>query len=135
MNAKIKIAAGAFAGLVAGTMLVGTAFAAPWVTAGPASGGYGMMRSFDTSGTVDRPSVAAMQDFMNRYRTPSGAIDVNRMHSDVISGKVTPPHMDGTTRSTGRSGSPSTNAGPGRGYGMMRGSVSSSGHGLMGGPY
>jgi len=92
MNTKIKIATGMFAGIIAGTMLVGTAVAAPRMMTTPGYGGYGMMRSFDPSGTS---VLAEMNSFMNQYRTADGSLDITRMHADVTSGKVTPPHMRG----------------------------------------
>lgn len=130
MNPTMKIAAGTVAGLIAGTMLMGAAFASPWRSSVSPSSGYNMMNSIDATGTFQHPSFAEMRTFMDSYRTPSGAIDMNRMHNDVVSGKVTPRHMKGTGRSTGISG---------RGYGMMGGTGSGagigSGTGMMGGTY
>jgi len=103
MNTKIKIAAGMFAGLIAGTTLVGTAVAAPRMMTTPAFSGYGMMRSLDTSGTFGTSVLAEMNAFMDQYRTANGSIDVNRMHADVVSGKVTPPFR-GMMGSLGASG-------------------------------
>lgn len=135
MNTKMKIAAGVLAGLVAGVMLVGTAVAAPRMMAGTAYSGYAMMRSFATSQASDRPSIAEMNRFMNRYRTSDGSIDYNRMHSDVTSGKVTPPYLDG---SAGAKSTSETRTGPGslrRGPAMMSGWTSNdrpAGYGMMG---
>jgi hypothetical protein len=191
MNTKIKIAAGMFAGLIAGTMLVGTAVAAPRMMTTPAFGGYGMMRSFDasgtfgtsvlaemnafmdqyrtangsidanrmhadvtsgkvtppfrgmmgslgTSGTFDAPTIAEMNAFMDQYRTANGSIDVNRMHADVVRGKVTPPHMNGTSGTGSASKSQGGRTSYRRGPAMMQGyapSSSSTGYGMMGSTY
>lgn len=111
MNAKTKLAAGVIAGLIAGAALMGAAIAVPASLNGAASRGFGMMGRA-AAGNVGRPTIAEMQSFMGSYRTPSGGIDMNRMHADVTSGKVTPPCLDesgATDRSTGR----------GSGYGMM----------------
>jgi hypothetical protein len=138
MNTKIKIAAGMFAGLIAGTMLVGTAFAAPRMMTTPAFSGYGMMRSFDTSGTFDAPVIAEMNALMNQYRTANGSIDVNRMHADVVSGKVTPPHMQGAPGTGSASKSQGGRTSYRRGPAMMQGyapSSSSTGYGMMGSTY
>jgi hypothetical protein len=191
MNTKIKIAAGMFAGLITGTMLVGTAVAAPRMMTTPAFTGYGMMRSFDTSGTFgtsvlaemnsfmdqyrtadgsidanrmhadvtsgkvtppfrgmmgslstsgtfDAPTIAEMNSFMGQYRTANGSIDVNRMHSDVLSGKVTPPHMQGASRTGSASKSQGGPTSYRRGPAMMQGyapSSSSTGYGMMGSNY
>jgi hypothetical protein len=121
MNTKIKIAAGMFAGLIAGSLLIGTAVAAPGMMTSPAYSGYGMMRSFDRPGTFDAPTIAEMNFFMDQYRTSNGSIDINRMHADVASGKVTPPHMKGgpgtRNASKNRIGRDSYRRGPG----MMQG--------------
>jgi hypothetical protein len=130
MNTKLKIAGGILAGLVAGATLVGTAFAAPRIMASPAFDTYGMMRSYDTSGTFDVPSIAEMNSFMNRYRTSAGAIDINRMHSDVTSGKVTPPCLDGAARTKSAPGSRAGRTSPLLGSGMMNGVSSDGGSGL-----
>jgi hypothetical protein len=138
MNTKIKIAAGMFAGLIAGTMLVGTAFAAPRMMTTQAFSGYGMMRSFDTSGTFDAPAIAEMNAFMNQYRTANGSIDVNRMHADVVSGKVTPPHMQGASGTGSASKSQGGRTSYRRGPAMMQGyapSSGSTGYGMMGSTY
>ena len=111
MNTTMKIAAGTVAGLIAGTMLMGAAFASPQRSSISPFGGYNMMNSIDGTGTFQRPGIAEMRTFMDSYRTTTGAIDMNRMHSDVVSGKVTPPHMS-RRNPTGASG---------RGYGMMGG--------------
>jgi len=103
MNTKTKIAAGMFAGLIAGTMLVGTAVAAPRMMTTPAFSGYGMMRSSNTSGAFSTSVLAEMNSFMDQYRTSNGSIDVNRMHADVVSGKVTAPSQ-GMMGSLGASG-------------------------------
>lgn len=127
MNTKTKIVAGAIAGLVAGTTLVGAAFAAPRMMTSAGTSGYGMMRSL---GSVSTTAVADMNSFMDRYRAADGTIDFNRMHSDVASGSVTMPHVGSTSRSgrtpRGRSGStwatPGSNmmnGGYGTGYNMM----------------
>jgi hypothetical protein len=129
MNTTMKIAAGAVAGMIAGTMLMGAAFASPRVPSGSPFTGYGMMASVTATSALQNPSVAEMQAFMDSYRTTTGAIDMSRMHRDVVSGKVTPPHMS-RGNSTGASG---------RGYGMMGGTGSSvgigRGTGMMGGTY
>lgn len=138
MNTNIKIAMGMFAGLIAGTMLVGTAVAAPRMMNTSGFGGYGMMRSFGASGTFEPRAVADMNSFMDQYLTADGSIDINRMHSDVTSGKVTPPHMQGASGSdraprfvggqTGYRGDPA----------MMQGLTSdrsSAGYNMMGSDY
>jgi hypothetical protein len=137
MNTKIKVAVGTIAGLIAGTMLVGTAVAAPRMMATPAPNGYTMMNTNRTSDTLDRPSIAEMNAFLDRYRTSDGSLDIDRMHADVTSGKVTPPCAGGTT-STGQT----TEAQGGRlpyrrGPAMMQGlsGSSSTGYGMMGSIY
>ncbi len=137
MNTKIKIAAGMFAGLIAGTMLVGTAVAAPRMTT-PGFNGYGMMSSFDAEGTFDAPTITEMNSFMDQYRTSNGSIDVNRMHADVVSGKVTPSHMQGEWGTGSGSKSQDGRISYGRGPAMMQGyapSSSSTGYGMMGSTY
>jgi hypothetical protein len=91
MNTKIKIAAGMFAGLIAGVMLVGTAVAAPRMMATPAVYGYGMMRTLGNSSVPARPTIAEMNAFMSRYVTADGAIDINRMREEAASGQGNPP--------------------------------------------
>lgn len=114
MNNRTKIVAGVVAGLVAGASLVGAAFATPQVSNGAVPAVYRMMGTASASTTAGIPTVAEMQSFMNRYRTSSGAIDMNRMHADVTSGKVTPPCANrGTQPSTG------TGTGTAGGSGMM----------------
>jgi hypothetical protein len=139
MNTKIKIAGGILAGLVAGATLMGTAIAAPRATVAPALGGYRMMTSYDASGTFDVPTIAEMNSFMDRYRTTSGSIDVNRMHADVTSGKVKPPCVNGTSGARGSSRSQSLPATPSRGSSMMTGvstgAGSGIGFGMMGSAY
>jgi hypothetical protein len=138
MNTKIKIAAGMFAGLIAGTMLVGTAVAAPRMMTTPAFTGYGMMRSFDTSGTFGTSVLDEMNSFMDQYRTANGSVDVNRMHTDVVSGKVTPPHMQGMSRTGGASKFQGGRTSYRRGPAIMQGyapSSSSTGYGMMGSNY
>jgi hypothetical protein len=115
MNIKAKIAAGVVAGLIAGTALMGAAFAAPRARDGSPFNGFRMMGSITASGTVGSPTIGQMRSFMNRYRTASGGIDMNRMHNDVVSGRVTPPCLSGQQRTNGAS------AGTGTGYGMMGG--------------
>jgi hypothetical protein len=134
MNTKIKIAIGMFAGLVAGTMIVGTAVAAPRMMAAPAFNGYGMMRALETSGTFEAPTIAEMNSFMNRYRTANGSIDFNRMHADVTSGKVTPPCVTKTATQSSSTSQSSARPGPA----MMRGwtsNAASGGYTMMGGTY
>jgi hypothetical protein len=104
MNTKTKIAAGVAAGLIAGTVLMGAAFAAPRALSEPAFSGYRMMGSVGTSSTAIGPTIGQMQTFMNQYRTPSGGIDMNRMRSDVASGKVIPPCVTGLPQGAGPSG-------------------------------
>ncbi len=137
MNTNIKIATGMFAGLIAGTMLVGTAVAAPRMMNAPDFSGYGMMRSASASGTFDEPTIAEMNRFMDQYRTAGGSVDVNRMHADVTSGRVTPPHMRGGF------GNSSTSKAQGgrtsyRGPAMMQGVSSNgapTGYNMMGSTY
>ena len=127
-----------FAGLVAGTLLVGTAVAAPRMMTTPSYIGYGMMRSFSTSGTFDAPAIVEMNSFMDQYRTSNGSIDVNRMHSDVTSGKVTSPHMRGTSGSANASKAQSGWTSYRRGPAMMQGlssDGSSAGYNMMGSIY
>ena len=138
MNTKMKIAAGIVAGLIAGTMLVGTAVAAPRMMTTPGYGGYGMMRSFDTSDTFDASVLAEMNSFMDQYRRVNGSIDVNRMHSDVTSGTVTPPHMRGESGSANASKAQSGRTSYRRGPAMMQGLSSdgdSAGYDMMGSTY
>lgn len=131
MNTKMKIAAGTIAGLIAGTTLVGAAFATPRAMMAPFAGGYGMMRSI---ASVSTTAVADMNSFMNQYRSVDGTIDFNRMHSDVASGSVTMPHVGATTRSgrtpRGRSGSTSVT----HGSNMMSGAYGT-GYNMMGSTY
>lgn len=138
MNTKIKIAAGMFAGLIAGTMLVGTAVAAPRMMTTPGYSGYGMMRSFDTSGAFGTSVLPEMNSFMDQYRTANGSVDVNRMHSDVTSGKVAPPHMWGASGSANASKAQSGRNSYRRGPAMMQGlssEVGSAGYNMMGSAY
>lgn len=138
MNTKIKIAVGMFISLIAGTMLVGTAVAAPRMMTAPAFGGYGVMRSFDTSGTFGTSVLAEMNTFMGQYRTANGSIDINRMHADVTSGKVTPPHMQGASGTSSASKSQGGRTSNRRGPAMMQGytpSGNSTGYGMMGSSY
>jgi hypothetical protein len=137
MKTTTKIAAGLIAALVAGVLFLGTAVAAPRMVAAPAFGGYGMMRSLNTSGTFEVPTFAEMRTFMNRYRTAGGSIDVTRMRADVASGRVTPPCLDGAAGAkTGSTTAPNAQSSSPRGRGMMRGltqgSASSTGYGMMG---
>ena len=130
MKIKLKIAAGVVAGVIAGTTLMGSAFATPRIMSNLVSSGYGMMSSSVATGTFSGSIGADMQSFMDLYRDSTGRIDMNRMHSDVVSGKVTPPRHN-------RAQSPVTRT-PGSGYRMMRGSsapVQGSGYGMMGGTY
>jgi hypothetical protein len=98
----------------------------------------GMMGSLNASGTFDAPTIAEMNSFMGQYRTANGSIDVNRMHADVVSGKVTRPHMQGASR-TGSASKPQTGrTSYRRGPAMMQGyapSSSSTGYGMMGSNY
>ena len=134
---KLKIAAGMLAAIVAGTMLVGTAVAAPRTQQTPGFNRYGMMRSFDTSTTFDGTTFAQMNSFMSRYLT-NGGLDFNRMHADVTSGKVKPPCFG---RTAGAKNAPAGRRGyasPQRGYGMMSGLTSNNasiGNGMMGSVY
>ena len=111
MNTRIRIAIGMTAGILAGAMLVGTAVAAPQTPAGTGFTGYGMMRSFNTSGTFDVPTAAEMSAFTNGYRTAGDSIgfsvDFNRMRADVSSGKVTPPCLTGARQTNVRYTAPS----------------------------
>lgn len=135
MNTKIKIAAGMVAGLVAGTMLVGTAVAAPRMMGTSTYNGYGMMRTIGAAGTLDVPTIAEMNSFMDQYRTANGSIDVNRMHADVASGKVTPPHMQGASGAGNASKAQGGRTPYRRGPAMMQGlwsNGSSTGYGMMG---
>ncbi len=121
MNTKAKIAAGVVTGLIAGASVMGAAFAAPkalvnaapavYRTAGPAVG----------TAAGEAPTIAAMRSFMDAYRTPSGSIDMNRMHADVTSGKVTPPCANRTSSGRGTSSAPSGQSTQRGGYGMMDG--------------
>ena len=121
MNSRIKIAAAVTAGLIAAATVMGAALAAPQTLTNRPLAGYRMMGSTVTSATPGIPTIAEMQSFMNRYRTSSGAIDMNRMHSDVTSGKVTPPCLDGANGASGTSAGPSSQTAPRGGYGMMSG--------------
>lgn len=137
MNTKIKIAAGVIAGLIAGVMLVGTAIAAPRMMATPAFNGYGMMTTARTPGTFDRPTIADMNAFMDRYRTSNGFLDTNRMHADVTSGKVTPPCLDGAPGAKEKTKTQGGQTSARRGAAMTRGFSSksgSTGYGMMGRP-
>jgi hypothetical protein len=138
MNTKIKIAIGMLAGVLAGVMLVGTAVAAPRTPAGAGFAGYGMMRSFDTSGTFDVPTWAEMSTFMSGYRTADGSVDFNRMRADVTSGKATPPCLTGARWTGTRTTSPRGQRSVVRPSVMMRGWTSnggSTGYGMMGSNY
>lgn len=138
MNTKIKIATGMIAGLVAGATLMGAVIAAPQTREITGLNGYGMMRSFVTSGTFDLPTIAEMNSFMNRYRTSSGSIDVNRMHADVTSGKVTAPCLNGSSGAKGASTGQAGRTPARRGPAMMGGSTSNGGpvgYGMMGSTY
>lgn len=119
MSSRIKIAGAVAAGLIAGATVMGAALAAPRTLSNQPFVGYRMMGSTVTSATPGIPTIAEMRSFMNRYRTPSGAIDMNRMHSDVTSGKVTPPCLN---RTSGTSTAPGAQTAPRGGFGMMGGS-------------
>jgi hypothetical protein len=146
MNTKIKIAVGVAAGVLAGTTLMGTAFAAPRILTGTAGSGSGsgMMRSIDTSSTFVRPSIADMNAFMNQYRDAAGKIDVTRMHADVAAGKVKPPCTTATGQGAGASAQRQRGR-TGTGYGMMGSGASGTtgagasattpGYGMMGSTY
>lgn len=134
MNTKIKVAVGIIAGLTAGVMLVGTAVAAPRMMATPAFDGYAMMNAVRQSGTYDRPTIAEMDDLMDRYRTSNGSIDVSRMHADVTSGKVTPPCLDGSSSSKQSTRTQGGQTAPRRGPAMMQSwspNSGSTGYGMM----
>ena len=141
MNTKAKIAAGVVAGVIVGTTLMGSAFAAPRMLSNPQSIGYRMMGSSTATGTADGSVLSQMQSFMDRYRDANGRIDMFRMHNDVVSGKVTPPRHNRALRPRGSSARPSTGTPSVRGYGMMggtapvQGSGSGYGYGMMGGTY
>lgn len=132
MNSKLKIAAGIFAGLIAGSTLMGTAIAAPRAFAPTAP--YGTTRqTASTDTTLGAPSWSEMRSFMNQYRNANGTIDRSRMHRDVTSGKVTPPCLTRKATSTTQTGqtAPSTRRGPS----MMSGwttSGSTGGYNMMG---
>jgi len=146
MNTKLKIAAGVIAGVIAGTTLLGSAFAAPQAGFLPRYGSFTMMRSTLTTDTRGLPTVIEMQSFMNRYRDAAGRIDMYRMHTDVISGRITPPRHVRPQSPAGRptqspagrpTRSPGTDASP-RGYGMMGARsvpAQTPGYGMMGNSY
>jgi hypothetical protein len=138
MNTKIKIAAGMFAGLIAGVMLVGTAVAAPRMMATPTFYGYGMMRTTGSSSVYGRPTVAEMNAFMSSYVTTDGSIDMNRMRADVTSDKITPPCLDSASEASKGTSARSERTSYRRGPAMMQGytsSGSSSGYNMMGSVY
>jgi hypothetical protein len=95
---------------------------------------YGMMRSFDASQPFDVPTIAEMNSFMDQYRTSRGRIDINRMHADVVSGKVTPPHMNRLPGVEGASKSSGGRASSAAGSAMMQ-NFSQNGYGMMGSNY
>lgn len=138
MNTKLKIAAGVFAGVIAGTTLLGSAFAAPRSMPFAAFDGYSMMRSAVSSDTFGRPITAEMQAFMDRYRDATGRIDMYRMHTDVVEGRVRSPRHPRVQSPAGRpTRFQGMNITP-RGYGMMGGRTApaqGSGNGMMGGTY
>lgn len=111
MNTTLKIAAGVAAGVIAGTMLMGAAFATPPATGPLSQNGYRMMISGRRAGASRDVGVARMRDLMNAYRTPTGGIDMDRMHSDMVGGRIA-PSGSGVGGSTGTSG---------QGYSMMGG--------------
>jgi hypothetical protein len=138
MNTSIRIAVGMFAGLIAGTMFVGTAVAAPRMMAPPTYGGYGMMRSLITSDALDIPAVAEMNSFMERYRGVNGMIDVKLMHADLASGKVAPPHTRPSPRTVNAPRPLHGRTSSGRGFAMMRSLTpprNTTGDGMMGSTY
>ena len=122
MNTRMKIAVGVLAGLVAGVMLVGTAFAVSRMMVAAYTGGYQMMQGYDGRGTNARVSIADMNRFMDRYRISDGSVDYNRMYADVTSGEVTPPCVTGSADAR----SPRT---------MMGRYGSDTGYWMMGSPY
>jgi hypothetical protein len=91
MNTKIKIAAGVFAGLIAGVTLVGTAVAAPRMMTARGANGYGTVQMIGASGTYDGSAIAEMNAFMSRYVTANGSIDMNRVRAEAADGRVNPP--------------------------------------------
>jgi hypothetical protein len=138
MNTKIKMTVAMLAGIIAGAMLVSTAVAAPRTMSSTAFDGNGMMRSVYGSSTFDRPTIAEMNAFMSGYRTASGSIDVNRMHADVASGRVTPPHMQGVSGAERATKSRIGRSAYRRGSTMMQGWPSDSvttGYRMMGSSY
>jgi len=138
VNTKIKIAA-MVTGLMAGATLVGAAFAAPVTATNPTEYGYGMMRSSGSSTTTGTPSIAAMNSFMDRYRSSNGSIDFNRMHADVASGAVAMPHVSGAAAARHMARNLSGQSSPLRGSGMMSGTSTiggpGAGYGMMGSSY
>lgn len=90
MHARVKLALAVAGGALIGASVLGTAFAATSGTTQPFYGG--MMGGITRTASGATSTVyAQMQQFMQQYRTPSGGIDVARMHADVTSGRVTPP--------------------------------------------
>lgn len=122
MNTKIKIALAMLVGLLAGAMLVGTAFAVPRMMSLTTDGAYRMMRGFDARDTLARPSAADMNRFMDSYRTSDGSVDYSRMYADVNSGEVTPPCVTGRASARGART-------------MMGGYDDRAGYGMMGSVY
>jgi len=119
MRSRTKLAAAVTAGLIAGATVMGAALAAPPALTNQPFAGYRMMGSTVTSATPGIPTIAEMRSFINRYRSSSGAIDMNRMHSDVTSGRVTPPCLNRANGDSGTSAAPGAQTAPRAGYGMM----------------
>ncbi len=127
MDSRVGIAAGIVAGFVAGALLVGTAFGLARAVTTGAPGGFAMMPSYVASSVSDRRTAADMYSFMDGYRTERGGIDIDRMHEDIASGRVTPPCLDGGPNDGVRGVTPRD------GWGMMRGRPGdTSGWGMMG---
>jgi hypothetical protein len=112
--------------MIIGTMLVGTAVAAPLMMSGLPRAGYGMMRA--VSGV---PGYGRMLRLMEPYRTADGRFDMGRMMSDVTSGKVAAPCIPGSARAGAAARAP-RQAAPRTypGYGMM-GRSGATGYGMM----
>lgn len=135
MNTKLKVAAGVVAGLVAGTTLMGAAFAAPRLASAPAAYGYSVLRSFETSGAFGTPTYQKMFDFMNQYRSMPVGFDVARLHAGVTTGTLAPPRVSRSTGAARASApTPAGTTGPQTRYRTMGGSAGP-GTGMMGGLY
>lgn len=125
------------AALSGGAGLVSAGAVPPAPAAIPAAGlaaGLSGAAKTDKLGATPRVDWQSMLDFMAKYRSSDGTIDMNRMMGDVQSGEVTAPcggsNAAGGTGNDDTGAAPSTTRESGFGFGQMMGGY---GGGMMGG--